>query len=224
MKEDWKQQLDDEMRLEYFRALWQFVREEYREQTVYPPREQIYTALALTGYEETKVVLLGQDPYHGERQAHGLSFSVACAEAKFPPSLRNIFKELEADLGVVRTRRELSDWAGQGVLLLNTVLTVRAGQAASHRGKGWERFTDAIITRLNERQDPVIFVLWGGDAKKKIPLIDNDRHRIITAAHPSPLSAWNGFFGSRPFSRINRHLRELGKTEISWDYTNLSTI
>lgn len=216
MKADWSALLEPEMQQDYFKELWEFAETEYETQAIYPPKEQVYTALELTGYEQTKVLVLGQDPYHGPKQAHGLSFSVASEEAKYPPSLRNMFKELESDLSVGRTRRNLSDWAEQGVLLLNTVLTVRAGQAGSHRGKGWERFTDAIIGALSAREDPVIFLLWGGDAKKKIPLIDAQRHRIITAAHPSPLSAHNGFFGSRPYSRINDCLREMGKPEIRW--------
>jgi len=216
MKADWQSLLETERQQAYFQQLQQFVDREYTEKTIYPPKEQIYTALELTGFAQTKVVILGQDPYHGEDQAHGLSFSVAGEEAKYPPSLRNIFKELEADLGSVRTRRNLTDWAEQGVLLLNTVLTVQAGKPASHRGKGWERFTDAVIGQLNARPDPVIFVLWGGDAKKKIPLVTGSHHKILTSAHPSPLSAYNGFFGSRPFSRINNWLRELGKPEIAW--------
>lgn len=216
MKEDWGRLLEPEMRQEYFQKLWEFVEEEAGQGPVYPPREQIYTALELTGFAETRVVILGQDPYHGERQAHGLSFSVACGDAKFPPSLRNMFKELESDLGVTRKNRNLTDWAEQGILLLNTVLTVRGGQAASHRGKGWERFTDAIITQLARREDPVIFVLWGGDAKKKIPLIPQDQHKIITSAHPSPLSARGGFFGSKPFSRVNELLVKMGKEGIRW--------
>lgn len=216
MKADWEQRLAPEMDKEYYRELWRFVEGEYESGVIYPPKEKIFTALELTGYEETRVLLLGQDPYHGERQAHGLSFSVADEGAKFPPSLRNMFKELEADLGVKRTARSLTDWAEQGVLMLNTVLTVRAGQAASHRGKGWERFTDEIIRQLSAREEPVIFLLWGGDAKKKIPLITGGNHKIIQSAHPSPLSAHNGFFGSRPYSRINEYLREMGKPEIRW--------
>lgn len=216
MKADWKKLLQPEMAQDYYRQLWRFVEEEYAIYPIYPPKDQIFTALDLSSYFDTNVLILGQDPYHGEHQAHGLSFSVANDKAKYPPSLRNMFKELEADLGVTRTRRNLTDWAEQGVLLLNTVLTVRAGKAASHRGKGWERFTDTIISQLNSREKPVIFVLWGGDAKKKLPLITGTQHKIITSAHPSPLSAHNGFFGSKPFSRINTYLREIGEPEISW--------
>ncbi|MCL2760250.1 MAG: uracil-DNA glycosylase [Desulfuromonadales bacterium] len=216
MKKDWETFLIPEMGKEYFQKLQRFVDEEYATQTVYPPKEKIYNALGHTGYEEAKVVILGQDPYHGEKQAHGLSFSVADPEAKFPPSLRNIFKELKSDLGITRTERNLTDWADQGLLLLNTVLTVRAGQAGSHRGKGWEKLTDAVIAKLNERKDPVVFVLWGGDAQKKLSLITAPQHKIIKGAHPSPLSAHNGFFGSKPFSLVNSYLKELGKPEIRW--------
>lgn len=216
MKADWEALLQEEMQQDYFTELQRFVADEYQKGAVYPPREQLYTALELTGYAQTRVLILGQDPYHGEKQAHGLSFSVAGTEAKFPPSLRNMFKELESDLGISRSDRDLSDWARQGVLLLNTVLTVRAGQAGSHRGKGWERFTDAIIRQLNACEQPLVFVFWGGDAKKKLPLIDESRHAVITSAHPSPLSAHNGFFGSRPYSRINTCLKELGQPEIVW--------
>ncbi|MDL2233369.1 uracil-DNA glycosylase [Ruminococcaceae bacterium OttesenSCG-928-L11] len=215
-KPDWEPLLRPETEKAYFRDLAAFVEREYAEQAVYPPKEQIFTALALTGYRETRAVILGQDPYHGPGQAHGLSFSVASEEAKFPPSLRNLFKELEADMGISRSTRCLTDWAEQGVLLLNTVLTVRAGQAGSHRGKGWEQLTDAVIRALNDRREPVIFVLWGNDAKKKLPLLTGPHHHILQSAHPSPLSAYNGFFGSRPYSRINGHLREMGQPEIVW--------
>lgn len=216
MKTDWQDRLQAEMEQAYYSELLQFVDSEYAAETVFPPREQIFAALELTGYNETKVVILGQDPYHGDHQAHGLSFSVASPDAKFPPSLRNLFKELEADLGIVRGNQNLTDWAEQGVLLLNTVLTVRRGQAASHRGHGWERLTDSIISGLDRREDPVIFVLWGSDAQKKQSLITSGRHKIIASAHPSPLSAYRGFFGSRPYSRINDYLREMGKPEIRW--------
>jgi len=216
MKQDWENLLRDEMEKPYFKELWSFLEQEYASQGIYPPRNLVYTALDLTGYADVRVVILGQDPYHGEHQAHGLSFSVASGTAKYPPSLRNMFKELEADLGAVRTNRNLSDWAEQGILLLNTVLTVRAGQAASHRGRGWEHFTDAIIKLLNKRQEPVIFVLWGADARKKLPLIGGGHHQVITATHPSPLSAYNGFFGSKPYSQINSCLCAWGRPEIRW--------
>lgn len=216
MQNDWQGLLKEEQEKAYFKDLLQFVEEEYATMTIYPPREAIYHALDLTSYADTKVVILGQDPYHGPNQAHGLSFSVASSEAKFPPSVRNMFKELEADLGVSRTDINLTDWAEQGVLLLNTVLTVQAGKAASHRKKGWEQFTDAIIRLLNEKEEQVIFVLWGADAKKKQVLITNPQHKVITAVHPSPLSAYNGFFGSKPYSQINAYLEAVGKTPISW--------
>lgn len=194
MQNDWQTLLKEEQEKAYFKDLLQFVEEEYATTTIYPPRAAIYHALDLTSYADTRVVILGQDPYHGPNQAHGLSFSVASSEAKFPPSVRNMFKELEADLGVSRTDINLTDWAEQGVLLLNTVLTVQAEKAASHRKKGWELFTDAIIRLLNEKEEQVIFVLWGADAKKKQVLITNPEHKVITAVHPSPLSAYNGFF------------------------------
>jgi uracil-DNA glycosylase len=213
---NWDELIEREAAKPYYADLTAFLDGEYASATIYPRRERILAALELTAYSDVKAVILGQDPYHREGQAHGLSFSVAEEGAKFPPSLRNIFKELESDLGIVRTRRDLTDWAEQGILLLNATLTVRAGQAASHRGKGWEGFTDAIISALNGREDPVIFVLWGADAARKLPLISEPRHRIITAAHPSPLSAHRGFLGSKPFSGINSFLREMGKTEISW--------
>nr|WP_311773201.1 uracil-DNA glycosylase [Listeria booriae] len=216
VKNDWQELLQAEQEKPYFKALQDFIDEEYATTTIYPPREAIYHALDLTSYADTKVVILGQDPYHGPNQAHGLSFSVASNEAKFPPSVRNMFKELDADLGISRTDINLTDWANQGVLLLNTVLTVQAGKAASHRKKGWEQFTDAIIKLLNEKEDQVIFVLWGGDAKKKQALITNPQHKVITAVHPSPLSAYNGFFGSKPYSQINQYLEEDGKMPISW--------
>ncbi|EUJ43221.1 uracil-DNA glycosylase [Listeria rocourtiae] len=216
MQKDWQALLIEEQEKTYFKNLQQFIKEEYATATIYPPREAVYRALDLTSYADTKVVILGQDPYHGPSQAHGLSFSVASSEAKFPPSVRNMFKELDADLGIARTNINLTDWAEQGVLLLNTVLTVRAGKAASHRKKGWEPFTDTIIRLLNEKEDQVVFVLWGADAKKKSVFITNPQHKVITAVHPSPLSAYNGFFGSKPYSQINAYLEAVGKTPISW--------
>ncbi|MBC1937369.1 uracil-DNA glycosylase [Listeria grandensis] len=216
MQSEWQELLKEEQEKAYFKELQRFIEGEYATTTIYPPRESIYKALDLTSYADTSVVILGQDPYHGPNQAHGLSFSVASSEAKFPPSVRNMFKELEADLGVTRTDINLTDWAKQGVLMLNTVLTVQAGKAASHRKKGWELFTDAIIRLLNEKEEQVIFVLWGGDAKKKQALITNPQHQVITAVHPSPLSAYNGFFGSKPYSQINEYLEVAGKTPIVW--------
>ena len=216
MEKTWKTLLEEEQEKDYFKKLEEFLEEEYKVNTIYPEKENLYNALDLTSYEDTNVIILGQDPYHGPHQAHGLSFSIASEEAKFPPSLRNMFKELKADLDIERTNKNLTDWAEQGVLLLNTVLTVQAGKAASHRKKGWEKFTDTIINKLNEKDEQVIFVLWGGDAKKKVPLITNPKHKIIEGVHPSPLSAHNGFFGSKPFSKINVYLEEAGKNTINW--------
>jgi len=213
---DWQGILRAELEKEYFQVLQQFVRQSYAQQTVYPLKEDLYKALQLTSYAATKVVILGQDPYILAGQAHGLSFSIAEQEAKFPPSLRNIFKELAADTGIERTERNLTDWAEQGVLLLNTVLTVEAGKSASHRGIGWERFTDQIIAALNEKKTQVIFVLWGADARKKKVLITGAQHKIIESVHPSPLAAYDGFFGSKPFSQINDYLRTAGLRTITW--------
>jgi uracil-DNA glycosylase len=213
---NWGELLQDEFSKPYIRTLEGFLEKEYEERTVYPARENIFNALTYTDYDEVKVVLLGQDPYHGEGQAHGLSFSVQPG-VKIPPSLKNIYKELHEDLGCdIPGTGYLKKWADQGVLLLNTVLTVRAGEAHSHKGKGWEKLTDRIISLLNEREAPVIFLLWGRPAQSKMKLIDANRHYIITSAHPSPLSASRGFFGSKPFSKINDYLRNKGENEIDW--------
>ena len=213
---DWETVLAPYLDMTTWNVLRAFVEKEYQEQTIYPPQPLVFKALEATPYKQVKVCLLGQDPYHGAGQANGLAFSVA-ANQKMPPSLRNMYRELHADLGgVERTTRDLSDWAQQGVLLLNTVLTVRAGEANSHRGKGWEMVTDAIIHALNARQEPVIFVLWGNAAQTKRTLIDASRHAVIMAAHPSPLSAYRGFFGSKPYSAINQKLSEWGKEPIQW--------
>ncbi len=216
MKDIWKTLLEEEKEKEYFKKLEDFLDSEYKTNTIYPEKENIYNAFDLTSYENTNVIILGQDPYHGPEQAHGLSFSVESDKAKFPPSRRNMFKELRSDLGIERNDRNLTDWAKQGVLLLNTVLTVQAGKAASHRKKGWETFTDTVIKKLNDKDEQVIFVLWGGDAKKKVPLITNPKHKIIEGVHPSPLSAHNGFFGSKPFSQVNEYLVKVNKNPISW--------
>lgn len=201
----WDIILKDEVKKDYFRDLGIFVKHEYATKTCFPKYENIFNALRYTDYDEVKVVILGQDPYHGENEAHGLAFSVL-EGVKRPPSLNNIFKELYSDLGIVRTNNNLSDWAQQGVLLLNTVLTVEKDKAFSHRNHGWEIFTDKIIEELNKREEPIIFVLWGNPARSKKALITNKKHIIIESAHPSPLSASRGFFGSKPFSKINKYL------------------
>lgn len=221
LPDSWQAVVSDETEKPYFYKLRDFLEKERREHTVYPPEDEVFTALELTPYDETNVVILGQDPYHGPGQAHGLAFSVRPG-VKPPPSLRNIFKELHADLGFrIPNNGYLVPWAEQGVLLLNTVLTVRAGEANSHKGKGWEKFTDAVIRKVGHRPEEVVFVLWGGNAGKKLELIDTDRHTIVQSVHPSPLSARRGFFGSRPFSRINEALRKAGKPEIDWQIPDL---
>ncbi len=212
---DWQKVLSNEIKAPYFKALQEFVSEERVKYAVCPPESEVFAAFQLTHFKQVKVLLLGQDPYHHKGQAHGLCFSVRPG-VKFPPSLRNIFKELHNDLGCkIPNNGCLEPWAKQGVMLLNAVLTVRAYKPASHEGKGWERFTDAAIRALSDREDPVVFVLWGGFARKKSKLIDANRHAIIESAHPSPLSAAK-FFGSHPFSKINAALKKMGKTEIDW--------
>jgi uracil-DNA glycosylase len=212
----WKPVVGDELKKPYFLALRRFLEAERGVHEVYPPDHQVYNALKHNPFATVKAVILGQDPYHDKGQAHGLAFSVPPG-IRPPPSLVNIFKELKADLDTPPPASGcLIPWADQGVLLLNTVLTVRAHQANSHRNRGWETFTDSLITKLNDRVDPVIFVLWGGPAKKKKSLLDQPRHAVLEAAHPSPLSAHNGFFGSRPFSKINGVLNSWGKEEIDW--------
>jgi len=213
---DWQSVLREELEQAYFKQLHEFVYDAYEKHIVYPPKENIFNAFDLTSYEATKVVVLGQDPYIQAGQAHGLSFSIGNEMAKFPPSLRNIFKELETDTGIRRVDTNLSDWAKQGVLLLNTVLTVEAGKSGSHRKQGWELFTDKVISVLNEKETQVIFVLWGADARKKKTLITNTQHKIIENVHPSPLSAYNGFFGSKPFSAINELLEQADERPIIW--------
>lgn len=216
MGNDWASLLEDEFEKPYFASLMDFLKDEYEYQTIYPDWEDVYRALHYTSFEKVRVVILGQDPYHGEDQAHGLSFSVK-PHVSLPPSLKNIFKELENDLGFrVPNHGSLVKWAEQGVLLLNTVLTVRQGQAHSHRGKGWETLTNRIIELLNEKEFPVVYILWGAAAQKKVALIDTDKHFIIRSPHPSPLSAYRGFFGSRPFSTTNHFLQESGLKPIDW--------
>jgi len=213
---DWNPVLRGEFAKPYWQPLQQFVAEERSRHTVYPPADDVFAALHLTPYARTRVVILGQDPYHGPRQAHGLCFSVQPG-VDVPPSLANIFKELRTDLGIAAPAHgHLAAWARQGVLLLNTTLTVRAGQAASHQGKGWEVFTDEVLKAVNAKPHRVVFLLWGASARRKRSLIDLDRHVVLESAHPSPLSAHNGFFGSRPFSRTNAALEQAGLDPVDW--------
>jgi uracil-DNA glycosylase len=212
----WQGVIGDEFAKPYYLQLREFLKEEYAEQEIFPPMNDIWTAFELTPYESVRVVILGQDPYHGPGQAHGLSFSVKQGIRK-PPSLRNVFKEMQDDIGCdIPDEGTLTGWAEQGVMLLNTVLTVRSGEAHSHRGKGWETLTDEVIRKLSEREAPIVFILWGRPAQEKKKLIDTERHAVIESAHPSPLSAKRGFFGSRPFSRANAFLTEWGEGEIDW--------
>ncbi|MDD2518480.1 MAG: uracil-DNA glycosylase [Bacilli bacterium] len=212
---NWDDLLKEEMKKEYFQKLLSFLNDEYNSKTIFPEYKNILNALKLTDYNNVKVLILGQDPYHGVGEAHGLSFSVMNKQ-KRPPSLNNIFKELKNDLWITRVNNNLSDWANQGVLLLNAILTVEMDKPLSHKNKGWEIFTDKIITLLNEREKPVIFVLWGNYAKGKKPLITNERHIIIEGVHPSPLSASRGFHGSKPFSKINKYLQSNNINPIKW--------
>ena len=215
-KTDWNPILHAELAKPYWAELQQFVVEERQRATVYPPHGEVFAALHLTPYEQVKAVILGQDPYHGPNQAHGLCFSVRHGIPQ-PPSLQNIFKELEQDLGCTPPDHgNLECWAGQGVLLLNATLTVRSRQAASHQRKGWETFTDEVLRAVNDKEERVVFILWGASARKKKALIDTSRHVVIESAHPSPLSASNGFIGSRPFSRTNAALIEAGREPIDW--------
>lgn len=215
INKNWDIVLKEEFSKDYFKKLGIFIKSEYKNKTVFPPYENIFDALRLTDYDKVKVVILGQDPYHGLGEAHGLSFSVK-ENVKKPPSLQNIFKELYNDLGITRTKSDLTDWAEEGVLLLNSIMTVVKDTPLSHKNKGWEIFTDTIIKKLNEREEPVIFLFWGSFARSKKVLITNPKHKIIESVHPSPLSANRGFFGSKPFSKINNYLKEMGKEEIKW--------
>ena len=218
---DWDRLLREAFQKPYYLALRQFLKEEYQTQIIYPPKEDIFNALKATSYADTKVVILGQDPYHGVGQAHGMAFSVNPGVA-IPPSLRNIYKELHDSLGyAIPGHGYLMPWAKQGVLLLNTVLTVRAGQPQSHQNKGWEVLTDEIIKILNQKDETVIFLLWGTPAKKKQALITNPKHVILTAVHPSPLSAHRGFFGCNHFKKVNEILEKQGRTPIDWSIPHL---
>ncbi|MEH6975566.1 MULTISPECIES: uracil-DNA glycosylase [Bacillus] len=221
LRNDWEPLLAPEFEKPYYQKLRQFLKEEYSTHVIYPRANDIFNALHYTSYEDTKVVILGQDPYHGPDQAHGLSFSVQPG-VKTPPSLQNMYKELHADLGCeIPNNGYLVKWAEQGVLLLNAVLTVRQGEANSHKGKGWEHFTDRVIELLNEREKPLIFILWGRHAQAKKKLITNSNHHIIESVHPSPLSARRGFFGSKPFSKVNDLLSSMDEKKIDWQIPNL---
>jgi len=220
LQNDWGQLLNEEHEKTYYRELLERVEEQYRQHNVYPPQTEIYRALELTPCEEVKIVILGQDPYHGQGQAHGLSFSVLPG-VKLPPSLRNIYKELQDDMGCsIPSHGFLEHWAKQGVLLLNSVLTVKESQPNSHRKLGWETYTDKIISLLNDRERPVAFILWGKHAQDKGRYIDTSKHLVLNSVHPSPLSAYGGFWGSKPFSQCNRFLRENGLEEIDWRIPN----
>lgn len=221
LPKSWRPVVGDELKQPYFQKLAAFLADERAQHTVFPPEPEVFTALKLTTYEAVKVFILGQDPYHNDNQAHGLAFSVRPGIPP-PPSLLNIFKELNADVGArLPNHGYLAAWAKQGVLLLNAVLTVRAHTPNSHKNKGWEKFTDAVLRAVNDKPDPVVFVLWGGYARKKASLIDTRRHTIVESAHPSPLSARSGFFGSRPFSKVNAALKAAGKQPVDWELPDL---
>ena len=219
---DWAKALEGEFKKPYYKELYTFVKEEYSKTTIYPPAEDIFNALHYTPLNEVKVVILGQDPYHNVHQAHGLCFSVLPDQPEIPPSLQNIYKELQADLGCkIPNNGYLEKWARQGVLMLNTVLTVRAHQANSHQNKGWEQFTDAIIREVNNIDRPVVYLLWGRPAQSKIPMLNNPKHLILKAPHPSPLSAYRGFFGCKHFSQTNDFLISNGLEAIDWQITDI---
>lgn len=219
--DSWRPILDEEVQQPYYLQLQEFLQQERQKYTIYPPENEVFTALKATPFDDVKVMILGQDPYHDENQAHGLAFSVRPGIPP-PPSLMNIFKELADDTGFrIPDNGYLIPWAEQGVLLLNAVLTVRAHQPNSHKNKGWEKFTDSIIQALSRREKPIVFLLWGGYARKKTELIDRRKHTILEAAHPSPLSAERGFFGCRHFSRTNEYLRDWGMEEINWQLPNI---
>lgn len=219
---DWLDAISGEFKKPYYRELYNFVREEYSKTTVYPPAEDIFNAFHFTPLGKVKVLLLGQDPYHNVNQAHGLSFSVLPEQKEIPPSLQNIYKELHDDLGCyIPNNGYLEKWARQGVLMLNTVLTVRAHQANSHKEIGWEQFTDAAIKVLAGQDRPMVFILWGRPAQRKKEMIHNPKHLVLMSAHPSPLSAYRGFFGSHPFSRTNEYLEENGLAPIDWQIENV---
>ena len=213
---NWDNVLNEELKKEYFQELMSFIKSEYKTKTIYPKQSEVFNAFRYTDFDDVKVVILGQDPYHGPNQAEGLSFSVSNEVLK-PPSLKNIFKELENDLGIKYPEsNSLKPWAKEGVLLLNAVLTVEEHKPTSHKDKGWETFTDEIIRTINKKETPVVFILWGAYARKKKELITNPIHLVIESAHPSPFSAYNGFFGSKPFSKTNKFLKQNNLKEIDW--------
>lgn len=222
IQNDWLNAIGGEFKKPYYKELYEFVRQEYSTRVIYPPADDIFNALHLTPLKDVKVLVLGQDPYHNEHQAHGLSFSVLPDQREIPPSLQNIYKELKDDLGCyIPDNGYLEKWAKQGVLMLNTVLTVRAHQANSHQGKGWEKFTDAIIEAVNQKEEPVVYMLWGRPAQSKIPMLTNRNHLILKAPHPSPLSAYRGFFGCKHFSQANEFLQRHGISPIDWQIENI---
>ncbi|MCR5467844.1 MAG: uracil-DNA glycosylase [Lachnospiraceae bacterium] len=221
IENDWKEALSEEFKKPYYKNLYDFVTKEYRERQIFPPADDIFNALHYTSLSDVKVVILGQDPYHDVNQAHGLCFSVRPG-IEPPPSLKNIYAELQSDMGCyIPNNGYLIKWAKQGVLMLNTVLTVRAHEANSHQGKGWENFTDAIIKKVNEQDRPVVYLLWGSPARKKKEMLNNPKHLILEAPHPSPLSAYRGFFGCKHFSMANDFLEKNGLTPIDWQIENI---
>lgn len=222
IENDWLNAIKDEFKKPYYKNLYLFVKEEYSKAIVYPPADDIFNAFHFTPLSKVKVLILGQDPYHNAHQAHGLSFSVLPEQKDIPPSLQNIYKELKDDLGCsIPDNGYLKKWADQGVLMLNTVLTVRAHEANSHKGHGWEQFTDAVISAVNAQERPIVYMLWGTPAQKKIPMLTNPKHCILTAPHPSPLSAYRGFFGCHHFSQCNDFLIANGQSPIDWQIENL---
>lgn len=224
LQNDWVEAIGEEFKKPYYASLYQFIKEEYSTKVIYPPSDDIFNAMHLTPLNQVKVLILGQDPYHNEGQAHGLCFSVR-PEVDIPPSLENIYKELHEDLGCeIPNNGYLVKWARQGVLMLNTVLTVRAHQAFSHQGQGWEQFTDAIIRAVNAQERPIVYMLWGKPAQSKIPMLDNPNHLILKAPHPSPLSAYRGFFGCKHFSRANEFLAANGIEPIDWQIEDVKDI
>ncbi|BCJ95534.1 uracil-DNA glycosylase 2 [Anaerocolumna cellulosilytica] len=222
IQNDWLDSLRDEFNKTYYKELYAFIKEEYSKTVVYPPADDIFNAFHFTPLSKVKVLLLGQDPYHNEHQAHGMSFSVLPEQSDIPPSLQNIYKELKEDMNCyIPNNGYLKKWADQGVLLLNTVLTVRAHQANSHQGRGWEQFTDAVIQAINAQDRPIVYFLWGRPAQMKKSMLTNPKHLILTAPHPSPLSAYRGFFGSKHFSQANEFLKANGSEPIDWQIDNI---